>query len=165
MDDITIAVFRVRDRIAAEGAGAPQKYSWIALAAAKGNNPDALAAINTLLERDADTPLLPLDQWIIDCAISDLLTSAQSNALDKQVSMSLYSPAIVDREAANYIGNRLSAIRRAAGITKQQLAEAAGISITAIEKYENGTRRLAGASLDTALKIAKALNVPVEKLI
>ena len=62
------------------------------------------------------------------------------------------------------ITNNLKAMRESAGLTQQQLADLAGISKVTIEKYENGTRRLAGASLDTALKISKALNVPVEKL-
>ena len=60
---------------------------------------------------------------------------------------------------------QLKHYRELAGLTKQQLAEAAGISVPAIEKYENGTRRLAGASVDTVIKIARALTVPIESLI
>lgn len=60
---------------------------------------------------------------------------------------------------------RLKYYREYAGLTQQQLAEAAGISVPAIEKYENGTRSLARASVDTVIKIARALGTPLEKLV
>lgn len=56
------------------------------------------------------------------------------------------------------------ALRRAAGLTQQQLADAAGINLTQIQKLESGEYQVEKLQLRTALAIAQALCVSVERL-
>lgn len=55
-------------------------------------------------------------------------------------------------------GPKLKAIRALRGMTQAQLADAAGISPTAIAEYERGKRDL---RTDTVRKLCEALNVQV----
>lgn len=58
-----------------------------------------------------------------------------------------------------YLGAQLRALRRGRGLTLQQLAEALGVSFQQIQKYENGTNRIAGSRL---WELALLLSVPVD---
>lgn len=55
-------------------------------------------------------------------------------------------------------GSKLRAIRSLRGMTQAQLAEAAGVSPTAITEYEKGKRDLRA---DTIRKLCEALGVTV----
>jgi transcriptional regulator with XRE-family HTH domain len=55
----------------------------------------------------------------------------------------------------------LKKLREQAQMTQRALAEATGLSLSAITQMEQGLR---GASLDTARKLAKALGVDVNTL-
>jgi DNA-binding transcriptional regulator YiaG len=66
---------------------------------------------------------------------------------------------------SKYNDNALVAIRTARGLTQQQLANAAGLNIRMIQKFESGERSLKTARADTLMAIAGALGVKIEKLL
>ena len=55
------------------------------------------------------------------------------------------------------MNNKLFEARRAAGLSREELGKAAGISGRTIEKYEQGRADLADASYRTVLAIADKL--------
>jgi transcriptional regulator with XRE-family HTH domain len=59
-------------------------------------------------------------------------------------------------------GDRLRAIRSAAGITQQRLAELSGVSLGAIREYEQHLRE---PLLSKAVKLARALKQPLEAFV
>ncbi|NNM70926.1 helix-turn-helix domain-containing protein [Enterovirga aerilata] len=67
-------------------------------------------------------------------------------------------PTEQDRE----VGARLKALRNAADITQEALANALGVSYQQVQKYEKGTSRMSGGRLRQA---AGLLRVPVQALI
>lgn len=64
-----------------------------------------------------------------------------------------------------YADNALVAIRTARGLTQQQLADASGLNIRMIQKFESGERSLKTARADTLMAIAGALGVKIENLL
>ena len=60
---------------------------------------------------------------------------------------------------------RLRVIRTATGMLQSELADKAGVSIRTLQSYEEGTRSVNKMSLETAYRLAKALNVPMEELV
>ncbi|SEB20876.1 helix-turn-helix domain-containing protein [Paenibacillus sp. 276b] len=62
----------------------------------------------------------------------------------------------------NSVGERIRAIRKAKGLTQQQLAELSGLDDAYVGSLERGERNF---SIDTLEKIVVALNVPVQDLI
>jgi transcriptional regulator with XRE-family HTH domain len=64
-----------------------------------------------------------------------------------------------------YNDNPLVVLRTARGLTQQQLANAAGLNIRMIQKFESGERSLKTARADTLMAIAGALGVKIEKLL
>ena len=62
-------------------------------------------------------------------------------------------------------GARLAEYRKSAGMTRNALAEASGVSKWALESYEQGRRSLTGASGDTLWRISKAVDCTIEDLI
>lgn len=59
----------------------------------------------------------------------------------------------------------LKKLREAAGLTQNALAEASGVSLRMIQLYEQGQRDIMKAEAGTVLKLAKVLNVTMEKII
>lgn len=59
----------------------------------------------------------------------------------------------------------LELARREAGISRKKLAETSGVSFRSIECYEQGKNDINIASVKTVRALAKALNVPIEKII
>jgi len=62
----------------------------------------------------------------------------------------------------NSVGERIRAIRKAKGLTQQQLAELSGLDDAYVGSLERGERNF---SIDTLEKIVVALNVPAQDLI
>jgi transcriptional regulator with XRE-family HTH domain len=60
------------------------------------------------------------------------------------------------------VGPRLKALRRAAGLTQEGLANALGVSYQQVQKYEKGTSRMSGGRLRQA---ASLLGVSLQNLI
>lgn len=59
----------------------------------------------------------------------------------------------------------LRIIRTARGLQQAELADQAEISIRTLQSYEEGTRSVNKMNLETAYRLAKALNVPIEDLV
>jgi transcriptional regulator with XRE-family HTH domain len=59
------------------------------------------------------------------------------------------------------VGHRIRTLRRAAGLTQQQLAERIGIDLKTISRAENGVYAI---SIDQAARIARGLDVPTDRL-
>ena len=62
-------------------------------------------------------------------------------------------------------GARLAECRKSVGMTRSVLAEASGVSVRTLQSYEQGARALSGASGDTLIRIAKAVDCTIEDLI
>lgn len=60
---------------------------------------------------------------------------------------------------------RLGEIRRAAGLSQQELSTRSGVKITTIQKLESGANDIMGAKVATVLALASALDTTVEELV
>lgn len=69
------------------------------------------------------------------------------------------------RGSKNPNPTRLEVERRAAGLSRQKLAELSGISSRVIERYEQRRTSINDASAAYVRDIAKALSVPMEKIL
>lgn len=58
----------------------------------------------------------------------------------------------------------LADMRKIKGLTQQELAERAHMSVSQLQRLEYGERKVENLSLKTALALAKALNIEVEEL-
>jgi transcriptional regulator with XRE-family HTH domain len=59
-------------------------------------------------------------------------------------------------------GDRLAELRRAHGITREELAAVAGVSMTTVASVERGT--IMGAKVATLVRLAWALGLPVAEV-
>jgi transcriptional regulator with XRE-family HTH domain len=59
----------------------------------------------------------------------------------------------------------LGELREQKGLSQSQLAKASGISVRTIQAYEQGARKLSGASYDNLKKLSDALGVTIEELV
>lgn len=55
--------------------------------------------------------------------------------------------------------------RREAGLSRKKLAEVSGVSFRTIQSYEQGQSDINIASVKIVRSLAKALNVPMEKIL
>ena len=60
---------------------------------------------------------------------------------------------------------KVARLRCERGLTQAALAEKTGVNIRAIQRYESGERKIEGASLTVALRIADALGVHPREII
>jgi DNA-binding XRE family transcriptional regulator len=60
--------------------------------------------------------------------------------------------------------NNLAKIRKSKGYTQSKLAELSGVNIRMIQKYESGERDFKKALVQTAIKIADALEVALDDM-
>ncbi|VAW44699.1 hypothetical protein MNBD_GAMMA03-724 [hydrothermal vent metagenome] len=60
------------------------------------------------------------------------------------------------------IAERLTSLRKHKGLTQQALADAIGLHVTQVKRYEHNQSQ---PSLDTLKKIAKALRVSIDSLV
>lgn len=60
--------------------------------------------------------------------------------------------------------NKLSTLRKAAGMSRRALAEASGSTARSIRAWEEGTRELEMAAYISIIKLAGALGCPPEEL-
>lgn len=60
-------------------------------------------------------------------------------------------------------GQKFKELRQAAGLTQKALGDMAGISQRAIAKYEAGDIAIGRIEVKTAIKLAAALGISVEK--
>ena len=69
------------------------------------------------------------------------------------------------RNLSHAVPSGIKAMRRAAKLTQKQLADAAGLDIRNLQRYESGEFDVANMILPVALKIADALGVDAKKLL
>lgn len=69
------------------------------------------------------------------------------------------------RPPRNAASTKLKAVRVKSGITQGKLAEMADVNVRVLQHYEQGSKKLDLARLDTILSIALALNTPIEVII
>lgn len=62
-------------------------------------------------------------------------------------------------------GQEFKELRKAAGLTQQALGDLADTSRRAIAKYEAGDIDLSQIEVKTAIKLAAALDIPVERFV
>ena len=60
---------------------------------------------------------------------------------------------------------KLGDLRRAAGLSQQELSEKSGVKLTTLQKLESGVNDLMGAKVGTVLALAKVLDTTVEDLV
>ena len=60
---------------------------------------------------------------------------------------------------------KLGDLRRAAGLSQQDLSIKSGVKIVTIQKLESGANDLMGAKVGTVLALARALETTVEELV
>lgn len=60
-------------------------------------------------------------------------------------------------------GQEFKSIRKSASLTQQALGDMAGTSRRSIAKYESGEIDLGQIEVKTAIRLANALNIPVER--
>ena len=65
----------------------------------------------------------------------------------------------------NATATRLGKLRRAAGLSQQELSEKSGVKITTLQKLESGVNNIMGAKVGTVLALARTLGITVEELI
>lgn len=65
----------------------------------------------------------------------------------------------------NASGPAIRALREKAGISQEQLAEAAGVNVRMYQKYEQGDRDISKAQLSTLLRICKALSCKLSDIV
>ncbi len=63
------------------------------------------------------------------------------------------------------MGYRLKAMRFLKGMTQKELAEKSGVNIRIIQHYEQGTKNINHASVETVLKLADALECDIRQII
>lgn len=68
------------------------------------------------------------------------------------------------RGSKNPNPTRLEVERRAAGMSRKKLAECSGIKFRTIEAYEQEKNNINVAAAETVRTLARALNVPMEKI-
>ena len=60
---------------------------------------------------------------------------------------------------------KLGEIRRAAGLSQQELSDKSGVKLTTLQKLESGANDIMGAKVGTVLALARTLGITVEELI
>ncbi len=68
-------------------------------------------------------------------------------------------------DANKYLSNRLTALRKAAGMTQVELAAKAGVSLSSLQKLENGSNSMLNALTKTTVALSSALGVTVNELV
>src|SRR6185437_4282680 len=85
------------------------------------------------------------------------LTAIPATAINRP-----YTGGAMPRRSALALGNSLAAVRKERGLTQVELAADAGLGQPLLSDYERGRLRF---SAETALRLAAALDVPVERLL
>ena len=62
-------------------------------------------------------------------------------------------------------GAKLKEVRMAAGISMPRLSQQTGVSLDSLKSYECGRQNINIARVDIVRALAKALNVPIEKIL
>lgn len=88
--------------------------------------------------------------------------AAQGLAESRQALNAKHDPT---NDASKYLSNRLAALRKAAGMTQVELAAKAGVSLSSLQKLENGSNSMLNALTRTTVALSSALGVTVNELV
>lgn len=152
------------EKITAQGKGAGVKWETIAYSAMCGNKA-AQAACLELAEAVNDTPRTMAIYWQVSRAAWLCQTEgerAQGMAESLQALNAKHDPT---NDANKFLSNRLSALRKAAGMTQVELAAKAGVSLSSLQKLENGSNSMLNALTKTTVALSSALGVTVNELV
>ena len=75
-----------------------------------------------------------------------------------------YELSVNDIAAANK-ATALAAMRKARGMTQQDLSNASGVKLTTIQKLDTGSHAIMRAQVGTVIQLARALGTTVEELV
>lgn len=150
-ESVPVAVWRIsrRDEAALDRyEGVPTHYTKEFMEVAM--NGETVSGLVYVMNARA-VPLLP-SQGYFDIVLSGY----RSFGLDEQMLYDAWR-----RVGEGYVpaGNALRHYRCMKGLTQAQLADAAGISVKTLQKYESGERNLHRARNSTVLRIAQVLGV------
>lgn len=151
----------ITQKIKSDGEGAPERWMTLAASAMAGNAA-AMAEIESSFGIKVKSML---DLYNVTSAAASLMSKSELAKLGNESAQKLEAPADPEHEADAYLANRLKELRTAAGMTQNQLAQAAGLALSVVQKYENGVNRLLGARTENVLRIARALGVSVDDLV
>jgi len=85
-------------------------------------------------------------------------TTAAAKRFHSEQGVNKRSPTTIDKA----VGTNIRALRRAAGLTLQEIGEAVGVSFVQFQRYETGASRVSASRL---VAISVALGVRVDRLI
>lgn len=151
----------ITSKIKSMGTGAGARWVTIATSAMAGSA-EANAACADLIGRPIENQR---DLFEIQSAAYDCMTYGERQADFARASEDLKYLRNVSGDASPYLNNRLAQLRKAAGMTQNQLAVAAHMPVVTLQKLENGTNSLLRARTETTLALAKALGITVEQLV
>ena len=152
------------EKITAQGKGAGVKWETIAYSAMCGNEA-AQAACLELAEAVNDKPRTMAIYWQVSRAAWLCQTEGehvQGLAESMQALNAKHDPT---NDAGKYLSNRLAALRKAAGMTQVELAAKAGVSLSSLQKLENGSNSMLNALTKTTVALSSALGVTVNELV
>lgn len=155
---------KIIEKIAAQGLGAGVKWETIAYSAMCGNEAAQTACLE-LAEAINDTPRTMAIYWQVASAAWLCQTDgehAQGLAESMQALNAKHDPT---NDADKYLSNRLAALRKAAGMTQLELAAKAGVSLSSLQKLENGSNSMLNALTRTTVALSSALGVTVNELV
>lgn len=150
----------IKEKILAEGQGAPEKWVVTVTSAMSGNQ-KAKAACEELIGRPIESML---DLWNIQSAAYDAASKGEQALLNAQAEQNAKAMHDTTNDANAYLANRLASLRKAAGLTQKELAHKANMPIVTIQKLENGANKLLRARTETTLALSRALGITVEEL-
>jgi len=153
--------YRVACKIKALGIGAGPKWCDIATAAMTGHQ-ESIKAVEEMLEREAKTLL---DLAIVQGAAYDAMTWGERKTMYAEASRALKNMTSAAPLGPKYLDNKLSDLRRAKGLTQAQLAQKAGVSLSILQKLENGSVDIMRSRTAITLRLATALETTVENLV
>ena len=153
--------YRVACKIKALGIGAGSKWCDIATAAMAGHQ-ESIKAVEVMLDREAKTLL---DLNIVQAAAYDVMTRGERETAYAEATRALKNMTPSGPLGPKYLDNKLSDLRRVKGLTQAQLAQKAGVSLSILQKLENGSVDIMRSRTAITLRLATALETTVENLV
>lgn len=153
-ESVPVALWRIgrRDEEALDRyEGYPSHYGKVRLDVLTGDGGEAVSGIAYVMNPKA-VPQIPSTAYF-----ETVLSGYRSFGLDEQKLFEAWRMA----ESRDFpAGGRLQSCRRRSGLTQEQLAEAAGVPLRTLQKYESGERSIARARSSTVLRLAQVLDIP-----
>ncbi len=110
-------------------------------------------------------------QWYSSQKYSDIFKAVPYESLEKmyytlhEADISKFADIVDRRIKECFPDTNLKRLRTAYGCTQSELAELSGVSLRSVQMYEQHNKDINKASVQTVLRLAKALGCTVEELI